>query len=97
MWIAPSLTPYEVHNLMYRVYFADPNDYSIVDHETWTYDLKKENSEYMQNSDTKRSVEWFRLYTLTSTYGIPDARPESLQLLVHKLATNDSVFKHFHK
>lgn len=91
LWIAPSLTPYEVHNFAYRVYYADPNDYQIMDHETWMFDLKKAN----QNPNVK--PEWRSVYSGSAAHGIPDTTPKSLDIFVNNMATNEEAFQKYYQ
>lgn len=91
LWIAPSLTPYEVNNMAYRVYYADPNDYQIMDHETWTFDLRK------ANMNPTEKPTWFSQYSGSVDYGIPDVTPQSLGLFINNMATNETLFNKFYK
>jgi len=91
IWIAPSLTPYEVNNLAYRVYYADPNDYEILDHVTWMFNLK------LANQDSEQKPKWVNVSSGTEDYGIPDTSPTSMDILVNKMATDERVFQKFYQ
>lgn len=75
----------------FRIYFADPSNYEIMDHETWVFDLKE------ANKNASNEIQWFKLYSGSEAYGLPDVTPESMGTLIEKLATDSSIFKKFYK
>jgi len=102
-FVGPSLTPYRIHNPSYRVYSVDDTTGYVVDHETWIYDLHKENEEYLrllekdEDLAAKYKPNWYMLYRATEAYGLPDVTPTSLRLFVDNMTKDDSLFQLFYQ
>ncbi|XP_034251961.1 sphingomyelin phosphodiesterase-like isoform X1 [Thrips palmi] len=92
-YVSPSVTPYEKPNPAYRIYYVDgehpDTTYSVVDHDTWTMDLKAANRE--------GTPEWMRLYSAAKAYNLPSLTPSSWTRLVRDMASNDALFDEFYK
>ncbi|KAE8749617.1 hypothetical protein FOCC_FOCC003605 [Frankliniella occidentalis] len=92
-YVSPSVTPYEKPNPAYRVYYLDgerpDSTYSVLDHDTWTMDLKAANRE--------GSPQWMRLYSARRAYDMASLTPASWTKLVRDMATNDDLFDSFYR
>ncbi len=62
---------------------------SVVDHDTWTMDLKAANRD--------GRPQWMRLYSARRAYNMPSLTPSSWTRLVRDMATNDNVFDSFYR
>ncbi|KAF5308347.1 hypothetical protein FQR65_LT18220 [Abscondita terminalis] len=91
-YIGPSLTPFLHYNPAYRMYFIDSKStWEVLDHETWTFDLDKANSEINKNP------EWYLSYSARNAYNLTSLRPTEWNKLIQKMKKDDSIFQIFYK
>ncbi|KAL9981127.1 hypothetical protein ACROYT_G009791 [Oculina patagonica] len=91
-FIGPSVTTYQGHNPGYRIYEID-GDYAnssrvVLNHETYILDLVEAN---------KGNVQWKLEYSAKDAYGMPSLLPEDWNNLVHRMASNQTLFNTFYK
>ncbi|XP_044728677.1 sphingomyelin phosphodiesterase 1-like [Chrysoperla carnea] len=85
-----SLTPFEFVNPNYRVYYADPNTFDIIDYEQWIFNLTQANEDH-------GSPDWFPLYTFKEAYNLDSAQPIKLNQFIDNLKTNKTLFEQYRR
>lgn len=65
--------------------------WDILDHETWIYNLTE------ANLSPHLPPRWFRLYKATEVFDLPDVSPESLNVLVQRMSSNETAFNTYHR
>ncbi|CAG7817877.1 unnamed protein product [Allacma fusca] len=90
-WVSPSLTPFRTNNPGYKIYHVDRQSFEVIDHETYIFDLAKANANEMEEPV------WFKLYSATALYQVPDVRLANLGLIIDKMAKNESLFHEYYR
>lgn len=91
-YIGPSVTTYQQLNPGYRIYEVDGHyvnsSRAILNHETYILDLVEAN---------KGNVKWKLEYSAKEAYGMKSLLPEDWDDLVHRMASNTTLFNTFYK
>ncbi|CAG9816256.1 unnamed protein product [Phaedon cochleariae] len=92
-YVGPSVTPYYDLNPGYRIYYVDgdhdKSTRSVVDHESWTMNLREAN--------LYGYPIWFKLYTARQAFGMDALRPQDWDDLVGKMTNDPKLFELFYK
>ncbi len=90
------MTPYTNLNPGYKIFTVEgargqESTWDILDHETWIYNLTE------ANLSPHLPPRWFRLYKATEAFDLPDVSPESLNVLVQRMSSNETAFNTYHR
>lgn len=100
-FIGPSVTTFENNNPGYRIYYVDGDHNEttreVIDHETYYFDLEKANEEAKAGENTPEGLEWKRLYSARSAYGLQSLRPQEWSDLIDKMVVDEPLFDLFYK
>ncbi|XP_044735214.1 sphingomyelin phosphodiesterase isoform X2 [Chrysoperla carnea] len=96
-YIGPSVTPYYDTNPGYRIYYVDGDHAkttrSVIDHESWTMNLREAN--------LYGYPMWYKLYSVRDTYKMRGLRPEDWDEFVQRMTIDPALFdlyyKHYYK
>ncbi|XP_072401244.1 sphingomyelin phosphodiesterase isoform X1 [Diabrotica undecimpunctata] len=92
-YIGPSVTPYYDLNPSYRLYYVDgdhdKSTRAVVDHESWTMNLREAN--------LYGYPIWFKLYSARQAFGLEALRPKDWDELVTKMTNDPKLFELFYK
>ncbi|CAG8524108.1 15455_t:CDS:2 [Acaulospora colombiana] len=88
-YLAPSVTSFKNMNPAFRLYEIDKSTKQIVNHYTYSMDLRA------ANRDDK--PEWKLLYDAKSLYGLEDLQPKSWHDLTERFIHDESTYKTFQR
>lgn len=92
-YVGPSVSPYYDLNPGYRIYYVDgdhdKSTRSVIDHETWTMNLREAN--------LYGYPIWFKLYSARQAFGMESLRPQDWDNLVEKMTNEPNLFNLFYK
>lgn len=92
-YVGPSVSPYYDLNPGYRLYYIDGDHShstrSVIDHETWTMNLREAN--------LYGYPIWFKLYSARKSYKMDALRPQDWDQLIDKMTNDPQVFDMFYK
>ncbi|XP_046373971.2 sphingomyelin phosphodiesterase A-like [Haliotis rufescens] len=87
VFVAPSVTTQAKTNPSFRVYKLDRETFQVQDYDQYYIDLTKANAEGVATLQMS--------YSARSEYNLPDLSPQSYHSLVHRLATDRSLFDRY--
>ncbi|ERL84609.1 hypothetical protein D910_02037 [Dendroctonus ponderosae] len=92
-YVGPSVSPYYDLNPGYRIYYVDGDHdkttRAVVDHETWTMNLKEAN--------IYGYPIWFQLYSARQSFGMDSLRPRDWDDFVERMTNDPKLFELFYK
>ncbi|KAK9876806.1 hypothetical protein WA026_015044 [Henosepilachna vigintioctopunctata] len=92
-YVGPSVSPYYDLNPGYRIYYVDgDHDHTtrgVIDHETWTMNLREAN--------LYGYPIWFKLYSARQAFGMESLKPQDWDNLVEKMSNDPKLFELFYK
>ncbi|XP_058443151.1 sphingomyelin phosphodiesterase 1-like [Malaya genurostris] len=90
-WNGGSTTTFTRLNPNYKVFYADRENYEILDHETWIYNLTE------ANLHPDRKPKWIKEYSFKELFALDDLSPNSLDALLQRFAQTEADLIQFWK
>jgi sphingomyelin phosphodiesterase len=92
-YVGPSVSPYYDLNPGYRIYYVDgdhdKSTRAVIDHESWTMNLREAN--------LYGYPIWFKLYSVRQAFGMDALRPADWDLLIDRMTNDSKLFELFYK
>ncbi|KAJ8970429.1 hypothetical protein NQ317_006554 [Molorchus minor] len=92
-YVGPSVSPYYNLNPGYRIYYVDgdhdKSTRSVIDHESWTMNLREAN--------LYGYPIWFKLYSARQAFGMDALRPQDWDDFVQRMSNDPKLFELFYK
>lgn len=92
-YVGPSVSPYYDLNPGYRLYYIDgdhpQSTRAVIDHETWTMNLREAN--------LYGYPIWFKLYSARKSYQMDALRPQDWHILIDTMTNDPNMFDMFYK
>ncbi|KAL1490758.1 hypothetical protein ABEB36_013403 [Hypothenemus hampei] len=84
-----SLTPFVKYNPNYKILYVDPNNFDILDIETYYFNLTE------ANKYPNRTPRWQLLYSMKEAYNFDRLSPENFDLLAQRLTEDTNLFNEY--
>ncbi|XP_030370214.1 sphingomyelin phosphodiesterase-like [Scaptodrosophila lebanonensis] len=88
-WNGGSLTPFSNKNPNYRIYEVDPDNWQVLEHETWIFNLTAAN-------EGNNEPEWYRLYYFSEAFTV-NTSPYGIDQWLLYMAKNPDMLRKFYR
>lgn len=88
-FIHPSLTTHSDLNPSFRIYYANPENYNLLDYVQYRF--------FVDEVNKSNKPEWIESYRFTKLFSVPDLSPNSLLRAADLIHNNSSIFEKFVK
>ncbi|XP_076234537.1 sphingomyelin phosphodiesterase [Calliopsis andreniformis] len=90
-WNGGSITAYSKLNPNYKIYTVNNSNYAVNDYQNWMYDLGS------ANQNINKRPKWYKSYSFRNEYGLPNISTTSLNNLLHKVASNETLLNKYYR